>query len=167
VKKLDKQAMRDFLVLGICMGGMSIAFLTFGILARLGYFKGVYVSKGFPVLVPKELVYAMVPFGLMIGLLAILPLIPPIDELRMKIVIYFGPPLWIIGGIFAIWQPRWLKPAWLRWLEDNYGHVREGMFEEARQMGARNWEAQVRTQTDLERWADSVAQKNGWRRRRS
>ena len=157
--------MQDFLVFGVCLGGMSITFLTFGTLARLGYFKGVYAGKGFPVLVPRELVYGMIPFGLMVGIFAILPLIPPTNELRMKIVIYLVPPLWIIAGILAVWQPHWLKPAWLRWLEDNYGHVQEAIFAEARQMGIRNWETQVRTDEDLKRWADSVARKHGWQRR--
>ncbi len=68
--------------------------------------------------------------------------------------------------ILLIWQPRWLKPIWLRWLEDNYGHVLELMFEEARQMGVRTWEAQVKTQADLEAWADSIAKKHGWQRLR-
>jgi len=70
----------------------------------------------------------------------------------------------VLVVVSLIWQPRWLKPFWLRWLEDNYGHVLEEMFEEARQMGVRNWEAQVKTQADLERWADSVAEKHGWQR---
>lgn len=60
------------------------------------------------------------------------------------------------------WQPRWLKPTWLRWLEDNYGSAIDLMFEEVRQMGVDNWEAQVKTQTDLERWADNLAHMPGF-----
>lgn len=73
-------------------------------------------------------------------------------------------PARVIFAAILVWPPRWLKPAWLQWMEDNYGHVLEEMFAEARQMGAHTWEAQVRTRADLEKWADSVAQRHGWRR---
>ncbi len=66
-----------------------------------------------------------------------------------------------------MWQPWWLKPAWLRWLEENYGDVLEDLFAEARAMGMRKWAEQVKTQEGLERWADGVAQKHGWQRQRS
>ncbi len=68
--------------------------------------------------------------------------------------------------LILIWQPRWLKPVWLCWLEDNYGEMLDEMFEEVRQMGVKKWEKETRTQADLERWADSVAKEHGWRRLR-
>jgi hypothetical protein len=80
----------------------------------------------------------------------------------MSIHVVEGHYLILVLGLL-IWQPSWLKPYWLRWLEDNYGHMMDFMFEEARRMG-RSWEAQVRTQADLEAWADSVAQRRGWQR---
>jgi hypothetical protein len=70
----------------------------------------------------------------------------------------------VLPVVFLIWQPKWLKPHWLQWLEDNYGHVLDDMLAEARRMGQWNWEARVKTQANLEYWADTIAQKQGWKR---
>jgi hypothetical protein len=48
----------------------------------------------------------------------------------------------------------------------NYEPVLGDMFEEARKMDIKEWDAQTRTQEGLERWADSVARKHGWQRLR-
>ena len=40
----------------------------------------------------------------------------------------------------------------------------EKMFKAARQMGVRQWEAQVKTQAGLEQWADDIARKKKWKR---
>jgi hypothetical protein len=138
----------------------------FGLAARFGYLKRMFITKGIPGIYPRSTVYALMPLG--IFFIAFFPLFLWAGENALdrapSAIVFFG--LAILVVVSLVWQPRWLKPAWLRWLEDNYGHVRVGMFEEARQMGARNWEAQVATQADLERWADSVARKHGWQRLR-
>ncbi len=152
--------MKEILVFGVCLGGVSIAFLAFGTLIRLGYLRAAYAVKGFPVLVPRELVFSMIPLGLMFGIFAFLPLIPSTDELRMRIVIYLVPPLWIIAGILAIWQPWWLKPKWLRWLEKEHGDIIETLWEEVRKEG-HAWERRVRTQEQLEEWVAEVRRKHG------
>ena len=112
------------------------------------------------------MIYAMMPWGLFFLAL------PPIFLWAGENALDEGPSASVFFGLAGlaivslIWQPRWLKPYWLRWLEEHYGHVLEEMFEEARQMGAYEWEAQVRTQADLEQWADRVAQQHGWQRLR-
>jgi len=70
----------------------------------------------------------------------------------------------LVAVILGFWTPNWLLPSWLRWLMENYEHVLDGMFEEARKVGVKQWEKETRTQEGLERWADSVAKKHGWRR---
>ncbi len=136
----------------------------FGLAARLGYLKRMFITKGMSGVYPRNTIYAMMPSGIFF---LSFPLIflwageDAIDKMPSAAV-FFGLMLLIVVSL--VWQPRWLKPAWLQWLEDNYGHVMEEMFEEARQMGRDNWEAQVETEADLEHWADSVAQKHGWQR---
>ena len=46
-------------------------------------------------------------------------------------------------------------------MEDNYGHVIELMYEDARQKG-RIWSSQMKTQADIENWANGIAQENNW-----
>ena len=139
---------------------MGLLCLVAGLAARLGYLKFLFVIKSVSGIYPKSSVYALIP----LGLLFLSALIFPMVEGATVNVIFFG--LMILVVVSLIWQPGWLKPAWLGWLEDNYGHVLEGMFEEARQMGPRNWEVQVKTQAELENWADGVARKHGWQRQR-
>jgi hypothetical protein len=62
----------------------------------------------------------------------------------------------------VVWKPRFLKPWWLKWLEDHYGHVREDILEAAR--NEKDFEQQTRTKADLAAWADSVARKHNWQR---
>ncbi|MEM7344937.1 MAG: hypothetical protein AAF485_11905 [Chloroflexota bacterium] len=72
--------------------------------------------------------------------------------------------LFVSPIIALVWQPKWLKPTWLQWLEANYGHVLDKMFAAARQIGPAEWENQVATQSQLELWADQLAQKRKWKR---
>ena len=82
------------------------------------------------------------------------------DPLALAVLaVLFALPL-----VTLVWQPTWLKPAWLQWLEANYGPGLEKMFKKARQMGPSQWEAQVKTQAGLEQWANEVARKNKWKR---
>ena len=60
--------------------------------------------------------------------------------------------LFLLPLVALVWRPHWLKPAWLQWLEATCSdRVVEKMFKEARRMGPREWEVQVKTQADLER----------------
>ena len=62
--------------------------------------------------------------------------------------------------VLMIWKPRWLKPQWLLWLEDNYPYLIDTLLEEARKEG-KAWEAKVRTQENLEEWAKQTAGRYG------
>lgn len=159
---MGNEMIRGLLFIGTLVGLL----LGLGFAARFGAFKRTFITKGIPGIYPKNLVYALIPLGfffLYIGFIAF-----TIGENWPENGLLFTGAVAFLGlVIFSLfWQPRLLKPAWLRWLEDYYGHVLEGMFEEARQMGPRNWEVQVKTQAELENWADGVAKKYGWQRQR-
>lgn len=68
-------------------------------------------------------------------------------------------PLLIVTLILATWQPRWLKPTWLRWLETNHEQFLYLLWEDARKMGRWKWQRQVNTQKGLEEWAIGVRNK--------
>lgn len=137
-----------------------------GLAARFGAMKRAYITRGIPGVYPRNTVYALIPLGIFFLYLGVVALI--VGEQWPENTLYFAGAVGLLGLILLslIWQPGWLKPYWLQWLEEHYGHVLEEIFEEARQMGAYEWEAQVRTQADLEQWADQVARKYGWQRLR-
>jgi hypothetical protein len=140
--------------------GFGFSAILLGIILRLGKFRQIYTGRSMPVYAQREIFHLAIPIGLgflIVGLMGVFPNFK--DPLTYPLAFSFFATM-----ILAIWQPWWLKPTWLRWLEDNYGHVLEKMFAEAREMGRREWAEQVKTQEGLEQWADSVAQKHGWRR---
>lgn len=143
----------------------GLALFGLGLAARLGYLKRMFIRKKITGLSSRNTSYALMPAGLF--LLSFYPISlwkgdRPMEDLSSLVVLVV---LFVLPLAALVWQPRWLKPAWLQWLEANYdGRVLEKMFEQARQMGPRRWEAQVKTQTDLEWWAERTAQKNKWKR---
>jgi len=152
--------METWMFFVVVIGSVSFGL---GIVARLGRLKRTFITKGIPIIHPKTLVYALIPTGLFFLLM---PLWGSEDLLgrTSSFILFLVLQLLIVTTL--IWQPYWLKPSWLQWMENNYGHVLDDMFEEARQMGGYNWEAHVKTQDGLEKWADSVAKEHGWHRLR-
>lgn len=136
----------------------------FGLAIRLGHFKRMLIKKKTAGLDSRHAGYALMPAGLF--LVSIYPIFlwkgeQATQELPSLIILVL---LFFLPVITLLWQPRWLKPNWFQWLETNYGHVLEKMFTIARRMGPSTWETQVKTQADLERWADKIAQKHKWKR---
>jgi len=52
--------------------------------------------------------------------------------------------------------PRWIKPNWLQWLEQEYGYCLPILVEEAQKMNRWTWEAKVRTRAGMQEWIDDV-----------
>jgi hypothetical protein len=149
---------KEFLAFGICLGGMAMIFFTWGILIRIGYLRASYAVKGNPVFASPALLHSLILLGLAMGSLAITPLIP--QSLRLDFGTYITIPLWILTLALAIWQPGWLKPKWLRWLEKEHGDIIEILWEEVRKEG-HAWGRRVRTQEELEQWVAEVRRKHG------
>jgi hypothetical protein len=78
-----------------------------------------------------------------------------------------GVEFWIVMAMFVasmvlgVWNPRWLRPRWLVYLEEEYGTVMWRLLDEARK-NPREWERQVRTQEGLEQWAEETRKKLGY-----
>ncbi len=81
----------------------------FGLVARLGYFKHMFITKGIPGVYPRNTVYALMPLGVFFLSLSISLWV----EENVFTVVFFGSMILVLVCLF--WQPRWLKPAWLRW----------------------------------------------------
>jgi hypothetical protein len=150
--------MQEFFIFGVCLGGMSITFLTWGILLRSGYLRASYAVRGNPVFASPALLHSLIFLGLALGVLAILPLLPP--EIRLNFGNFVFGPLIISVFVFAVWQPRWLRPKWLRWLEEEHSDVIEILWEEVRKEG-HTWGRRVQIQEQLEEWVAEVRRKHG------
>lgn len=148
---------KDLWTAGILIFGGWAVYL--GVMVRSGKWRAPLLYRGFPVLAPVGAFLIAIPMGL--GIVTIgLKIVFPEWNLLIPMAIFF-----ITGAILSFWLPDWILPTWLSWLKKNYEHVLAEMFEEARQMGVKKWEEETRTQEGLERWADSVAKKHGWRRK--
>jgi hypothetical protein len=63
-----------------------------------------------------------------------------------------------ILSIFLIGlQPWWIKPAWVRWLEEENDDILDRLIEEAR--WTKGWEKRIATQEGLEAWVAEVREK--------
>jgi|GEM_PF-3140790 len=82
--------------------------------------------------------------------------LPP--DVALSILAYIAGPFFAIGFGLILWQPRWLTPAWLKWIEEYNYDIRSLLGEEARQTPG--WTQRIRSQTDLEVWVAEVREKH-------
>lgn len=99
------------------------------------------------------------PLGLAYTLLAFLPAIPGYDPdisafMCVLLTLVWGGPM--VGFWFMYKPPEWIKPDWLRWLEQEYGYCIPILIEEAQKMNRWVWEAKVRKPEGLQAWIDEV-----------
>ena len=130
--------------------------LYLSIMALRGRFKGLYLVKGFPFVVPAGIIYTGFPAGIGSLLFAAIALFVSNIRIGRVLIVLTCYATMLSSLVLMVWKPRWLKPWWLRWLEDNYPHCLNDLLEEARG-GGKAWERRIRTQEDLEAWAEQVA----------
>lgn len=142
---------------------LGIAFLSMGIYVRLGGFKSLYLAKGIPILMPRALQNFAMPLGLTLIATATTSsqILFPSVETRQQLTLWVEMPIFVIGLILVAWAPRWLKPRWLVYLEDEYGTVMWHLLDEAKK-DVRGWSRRVRTQAGLEEWAEETRKKLGY-----
>ena len=144
----------------VCMGSIGVTLFLVGILARFGIYRSLFAVKGNPAVAPTVLTYILIPGSLVPFFFALLPFLPISKQDRGDLVISVLIPLLVANYVLAIWQPWWLKPKWLRWLEQEHGDILELLREEVRK-DRWGWERRVRTQKDLEEWVAEVRRKHG------
>ncbi len=129
------------------------------LLIRSGIFKSWFILKTLPGLLSARMFFAAFPIGVGFIGLSILPALPGYNPdafpftLLLAITIWGGP---LIGFWFMYRPPKWLKPSWLQWLEQEYGYCLPILIEEAQKMNRWAWEAQVRTRSGMQAWIDDV-----------
>jgi drug/metabolite transporter superfamily protein YnfA len=140
-----------FLVFGMVGSGL----LLFGVLIRLGKIRYWWAS---PYYAAGQEPFVTLPAGLMLSLWAIATLFPQQEARRTLFII--GGGFVVLAMVFLLVQPRFLKPAWLQWLEDNHKRHIPILRKEAREMGVFQWAGRVRTQAGLEQWVKEVKHKH-------
>jgi hypothetical protein len=146
----------------VFLGVIGIVFLTAGIWLRQDGFKAFFLVKGIPVLMPRAVQNMFIPIGitLIIWEIATSNLFPT-TEMRANVFRYVGGPALIITWILGVWNPRWLRPRWLNYLEDEYGSIMWVLLDEARK-DVPGWSQRVRTQAGLEEWAEETRERLGY-----
>lgn len=145
-----------YVSLGLILGGL--AGVLIGLLRRLGRGRLWYLVPNYYVLLPKGASYAMPLIGLML-ILAGISLFMPSPELVRMVWLYGVFPMGFLAILVVGFRPSWLKPTWVRWLEDNYSDILDILIEEGRKTP--DWSERVRTQEGLEKWVEEVQRKRG------
>jgi hypothetical protein len=148
--------MEVIFVLTVVTAGLLLAVM--GILIRAGRYKRWYLVNDNTMFYHKAACYALIPSGLAFLSLAALPLLPAAgsgqDLISNVFFLLMG-----IGVLLTFWQPKWLKPDWVRWLEENHADILDLLVEDARETPS--WEKRVSTQVGLEQWVAETQQKHG------
>jgi len=148
---------RNLVALGLVFAGLIS--IGLGIWTRLGRNRTWYLVPNYYVLLPKGGRYALPIMGLAIILMGA-SLFMPTPALARSLWLYGVFPLMFLSLLIVIFQPKWLKPAWVRWLEENHGDILEILIEEARKTPDwRDWGKRVSTQEGLEEWVGEVRRK--------
>jgi hypothetical protein len=142
-----------FIFIGVCLIGLGTS-------TYLGKDKFWWWSESTPV-VPMGVVFAAFPAGLAFFVMAYIFYNQGSlsTESKDHLVFFFGIPLILFAVILSMWQPSWLKPKWLRWLETHHRPILGLLREEARKEEWKKWKQRVQTQEGLEAWVEEVRHK--------
>ena len=140
----------------LTLGAVGLLFIVMGVLIRIGRFKRWYLVADDSMFYHKAAYYAFIPWGLASLLLTTLPFLPT-GRAGQDLVEYVIFSLMGIGVLLTFWQPRWLKPDWVRWLEENNQDILDLVIEEGRK--TKDWGKMVATQEGLEAWVAEVRRK--------
>lgn len=146
-----------WIVFGLVITGIIL--IAIGVWTRLGKNRGWYLIPNYYVLLPKGGHYATPIIGSMLIATGISLLMPRPELVRMMLA-YTVFPLMIMSLLVVVFQPKWFKPRWVRWLEENHGDILDLLIHEARKTpNWREWSRRISTQEGLESWVEEVRHK--------
>jgi hypothetical protein len=138
------------------LAGMGLVFVFLGSGVRLGYWRRWYLGPDDPIFYPKPGVYGFIPLGLFCFCTALVLVLPePWQTFADWAAFSFVALCILLVGL----QPWWIKPAWVRWLEEENADILDRLIEEARR--TKDWHKRVATQEGLEAWVAEVREKWG------
>lgn len=110
------------------------------IFARLGKYKRWYLAYFAPPVMWGKVIYAW-PASAGFIVTPLIVLIPNHGDLRLLVWGIIGTVGVILGFLMVLWQPKWAKPDWQRYLEDKYAwrEIRGVFIPHWRQMDRQTW----------------------------
>jgi hypothetical protein len=148
--------MRENAFVALGLFGFGVWVLWSGLRLHLGHWRQWFLMED-TMFAARPVLYGLVPFGLAVICFAIDLLLPTL-EARRTVAAYIVLPLIVLAVILSFWQPKWLKPKWVRWLEENNQDILELIVEEGRK--TKEWGKVVATQEGLEAWVAEVRQEH-------
>lgn len=133
-----------------CFITLGLAFLLVGTSFRLGHFREYYWMQPFSYY--RTAGYGLIPFGIALLLLAAIPLFYGtiwLAALR-TLVIFLG----LLGIFMWIFKPKFAKPDWINWLEDNHFDILPDLRQEMwhRKGNRKDIKEIIENQEKLEAW---------------
>jgi hypothetical protein len=138
------------------LGGARLFLIVIGGGIRLGYGRRWYLGPDDPIFYPKPGVYGSVPLGLSFWCILLVLVLPePWQTFATWAAFSFAGLCILLVGL----QPRWVKPQWVRWLEEENDDILDRLIQEAR--WTKDWEKRIAIQEGLEAWVAEVREKWG------
>ncbi len=129
--------------------------------ARFGHYKSWYVARFIPPFSWSRAVYFW-PASVFFIFLPLLVFSPLDDKTAMAALAFIAFAGFILAPIIAIWTPRWLKPKWQRYLEDNYSQEEIRYFIPIwREMDKREWSAYLDSEEGIDELVKITREKLG------
>lgn len=129
------------------------------VLARFGKYRGWYLAHFVPPFVWSRSVYFF-PLSAVFVCAPFLALIPVDVDTRGSLWGIASMLGIIVTPIIVIWTPRWLKPNWQRYLEDNYSQDEIRAFISVwREMGKKEWSTYLDSEEDIDELVKITRQK--------
>lgn len=144
--------------------------LSRGILFWTGKDKGLYFRRDVPVFAPRRYIYLAIPGGLEIILIGIGTAIGLNTSLGSVLFEVVGQLFLVTCLVVLVFQPRWLKPYWVRQLEDKYGDILDILIAETRRerkLRGEEWFKWACSDEGLEEWVAEVRRRYRLGRMRS
>jgi hypothetical protein len=153
--------MGEYVLAAVGLFGFGMWLVWSGLRLHLGYWRRWYLMED-TIFAARPALFGLAPAGMAVVCFSVSLLLPTLGARRI-VAAYVVVPLVILAVILSFWQPKWLKPKWVCWLEENNQDILGLIIEEGRK--TKDWGKVVATQEGLEAWVAQVRQKHGYARR--
>jgi hypothetical protein len=147
----------DACVVFLATFGLGTVVFGCGLAIRLGYYKRYFLVRGpAPFLGPAN--YHVIILAGALGIVLGVAMVPADVETGQELLGYLVTPAIVLAFIVGLWQPWWLKPKWIRQLQENHPDIYPFLREAAQEEVGTDWKK-------AEEWAskmDTVEAQNEW-----
>jgi hypothetical protein len=145
---------------------MAVPLLMYGLAIRLGYFKRYFLVRAPALLLGPGAYHGAILVGPLMIVLGLGGLPAEVATRQDCLLYLFGPSLFL-SVLISLWQPWWLKPKWIRQLQENHPDIYPFLREAAREeVGTdrkkmEEWSSKMDTVEDQNEWVAEVRKRLG------